>query len=264
MASIRMVILAHDDEPALEDTVANIRHFCPAADLALYNSGGNPHLGEHLSLDMAVPSPQRLSYAKVTPFFFDVFESLAASECPFDYFINLETDMLFIRRGFERFIASTMAKADYMAPEFRRFTSSRSRWRPIRSLRPELPAWYELLGSHYTHRAFSPGQVFSRRYVEALVDHPRYPAIKALVDDNQAPGRSFSLQEVLLPTLVDLLGVRAISYPDDLRPVNRYRPYQAVSGIRRALALPHAFFVHPVRRQHDDPARRFVRRLWSM
>ena len=256
MVDLLMPILAHDDEDSLRDLVVNVRHFCPEAQLVLYNSGLDPELGACLGLE-AFPAPRRLIYTKVTPFFLDLFEWAVSEGRSFDYLVNLETDMLFIRKGFACFLAEVMKESDYMAPWFRRHTAKMSKWRPIRSLRPELRDWYRLFGFEHTHRGFSPGQVFSRAYVETLVSHPAYPEIRRLVGQN----RSYSLQEVLVPTLVDFLGMRGRSYPTELDPVNRYRPYQAVSGVRRALALSDAYFIHPVRRAPADPSRTYIRAL---
>src|SRR5882762_9660835 len=97
---IIMVMVAHEDSDSLADAVENARFFCPAVKLYLYNSGDDPSLGTGLGIEM-VPSPRRLYYAKVTPLFFDIFEWLMNESIPFDYAINLETDMLFIRKGFE-------------------------------------------------------------------------------------------------------------------------------------------------------------------
>jgi hypothetical protein len=204
-----------------------------------------------------VPSPRRLFYAKVTPFFFDMFEWLLRDEIEFDYAINLETDMLFIRRGFENFIADFMSDCDYMAPRFARFTSKRSKWRPIRSLRPELPKWFQLFGFDHTNEGFSPGQVFSREFVEQLLNHPSYTDVCQLIRENQ----SFTLQEVLFPTLVDFLRLRGQGYPPEAETTIRYRPYLALSGVRKALAETDSYFVHPVRREMDNPARVFIRSL---
>lgn len=258
MKRIVLVIVAHDDPVSLADLVRNVRHFCPASKLYLYNSGDDPSLGANLEIEM-VPSPRRLYYAKVTAFFFDMFEWLVNEKITFDYAINLETDMLFIREGFEAFISKIMMNCDYMAPRFAKFTSTKSRWRPIKSLRPELPQWYQAFGFNYTHEGFSPAQVFSRNYIKKLLSHPRYPEIRCLHKEN----KSYTLQEVLFPTLVDLLKVRGQSYPSGLESSIRYRPYQSVSGVKRALAIPDAYLVHPVRREMDNPARTFIHSLMN-
>lgn len=256
MNKIVFVILAHDDKPSLQQFVDNIRFYCPHADLVLYNSGDDLSLGTDLSVTL-FPNPRRLYYAKVVRFFFDVFDWLYKSNIQYDYFINLETDMLFIRKGFEKFIEEQMQGIDYLGPDYQQFTSNKSRWRPIRSLRPELPQWYNLLGFKYTHRAFSPAQVFSKNYIDTLLSHPSYTEILRLIEE---VNQSYTLQEVLLPTLPDFLNLKARSYPHSLKSINRYRPYQGVPGIKRAFSISDAYFVHPVRREMDNDARVLIQK----
>lgn len=253
---IAIVILAHDDRPALENMVSNVRFFCPNATIVLYNSGDDPSLGEDLDL-VVIPYSRRLYYARIIYFFVDLFDWLAGESYPYDYIVNLDSDVLFIRPGFERFISSSMEGYDYMAPRFRLFTSRQSRWRPLRSLRPELPEWYQVFGFQYTHEAFNPGQTFSREYIQRLLGHEKYPCILELIQKNL----SFTLHEVLFPTLVDLLQVKARSYPTELDTTIRYRPYQAVRSVQRALQMRDAYFVHPVRRELDNPTRVFIQSL---
>ena len=206
-----------------------------------------------------LPNSRPLQYAKVTPFFFDVFEWAAGKD--YDYVINAETDMAFVQPGYERFIATAMRNLDYLAPGFVRGTPKTSRWRPYRSLRPELPEMLALLGLDYTNRCFSPGQVFSARYIERVMMSSRYDELRGFIARNQQAGKSFSLQEVLLPTLADALALKVRDYPPHLASLNRYRPCHAAASIVRARTMGDAYFVHPVRREEDDPARQIVRRL---
>jgi hypothetical protein len=179
----------------------------------------------------------------------------------YDYIVNAETDMAFVQPGYERFIGDTMKDADYLAPGYARDVPRTSRWRPYRSLRHELSELLAILGTTSTHRCFSPGQVFSAHYFGELVTSAWYPELRDFVSRNQEPGRSFTLQEVLLPTAADVLGLRAMSYPVHLMSVNRYRPYHAAASVLRARDTVDAHFVHPVRRDDADGARRIVRRL---
>lgn len=250
------VILAHADRASLEELVGNVRAFCPDARIMLYNSGANTDLGRDLDVH-EFPSPRQCDYARITPFFLDVFEWATRSGDRFDAIVNLETDLLFIRRGYEAFVERHLEQADYLAPNLVTRRSLKTRWRPMRSLRPEFKSWFEFFGFEYWHGTFSPAQVFSRRYVAALVQHPKYTQLRQLVEQT----RSFTLQEVLFPTLTDFLGLRLAGYPERHSTSNRYRPYQALTGVRRALTIPDACFVHPVRRLADDGARTFIRGL---
>jgi hypothetical protein len=200
-----------------------------------------------------------LEYAKVTPFFFDVFEWAVHQN--YEYIVNVESDMAFIGPGFGQFLAEFMPGVDHLAPGFSRRTPPTSRWRPYRSLRPELAELLAILGTDFTNRCFSPGQVFSARYFTALLESPIYPALRAFVERNQLPGRSFTLQEVLLPTLPDVLGLTVQDYPAHMSRFNRYRPYHARASVEEASQRANIHFVHPVRRDENHPARQFVRAL---
>jgi hypothetical protein len=258
---ICVVIADHRHDVFLTDLVDGLRAFAPEVGIAVYNTGDPLTLRSHpayVNLEV-LPAARTLDYAKVTPFFFDMFEWAVGQ--PYDYIVNAETDMAWIKPGFEGFVTSAMSGCDYMAPAFRRDTPRTSRWRPYRSLKPELPELLALLGRQTTHQAFSPAQVFSAKYIRSVLDSAIYGDLREFVERNQAPDRSFSLQEVLLPTLADVLGLAARDYPPHLASVNRYRPHHAAASVERAAGIPDAYFVHPVRRDDSDPARIAVRRL---
>lgn len=261
MTRVCVVIADHQHDDFLTDLVASLEVFAPGVEAALYNSGDPSTLRLHpVSRSMLVlPTARKLQYAKVTPFFFDMFEW--AAEQSYDYVVNAETDMAWIKTGFDEFLVTAMDGHDYMAPGFQRDTPRTSRWRPYRSLRSELPELFDILSRSSTHQAFSPAQVFSAKYIRSLLDCSFYDDLRGFVERNQAADRSFTLQEVLLPTLADALGLSARGYPSHLATFNRYRPYQAASSVERAIVASDAYFVHPVRRQDDDPARVAVRRL---
>jgi hypothetical protein len=259
VADTCLVVLDHRHDVYLNDLVHGIRTFCPKADVAIYDSGnGAPGFGTADELPR-LPASRPLSYAKVTPFFLDLLEWAAAQN--YNNVINVETDMAFLRPGFESFLRSAMLNADYLAPSLSRVTAQTSRWRPYRSLRAELPELLSILGTDHTNRCFSPGQVFSARFAERLLSSPWYSDVRAFVERNQQPGRSFSLQEVLLPTVAEVLGLRVSGYPAHLTRFNRYRPYHAGASVRLARATEDAYFVHPVRRDEADEARKIVRQL---
>ena len=254
-----MIILAHNDKNSLSELVQNCRHFCPKSRLLLYNSGTDSNLSQGLDLEV-LPVSRLQKYSRITPFFFDVFEWLIKNSIEYDYVINLETDMLFIRHGFEDWISSEMLEYDYMTPNLVKFISPKSKWRPYKSLKPELSDWYDFFNFEYVHGGFSPGQIFSKGFINKLIHHECYPNLKQLIASNQ----SFTLQEILFPTLPDFLQVTGRAYPIELTSINRYRPYQAVSGIVKAINTPNAYFVHPVRRNFDDPARTLIRSLQNI
>lgn len=252
-----LVILDELNDEFLHDLVAGIYRFVPEADIAWYDSGNSatsPPQGV-----VRLPCSRPLRYAKVTPFFLDLLEWVADSD--YRCVVNVETDMAFVRDGFAQFVAQRIQTGDHIAAHYRRHIPTTSRWRPYRSLKHELPELTAILGVDSTHACFSPGQTFSRRYARAVVGAAFYPRLRSFVAANQAPHASFSLQEVLLPTLVDVVGMRTVPYPQPAERCNRYRPYHAAASVRRAAADARVHFVHPVRRSPHDGGRLAAREL---
>src|SRR5205814_7172766 len=94
--NLLLVILAHADRRSLQSLIENARAFCPGARLMLYNSGPDPDLGKGLDVEQFA-EPRIQEYARITPFFLEVFEWAVRSGDAFDAIVNLETDMLFVR-----------------------------------------------------------------------------------------------------------------------------------------------------------------------
>jgi hypothetical protein len=255
-----MVVLDHRNDEYLRDTVDSILAFCPGADIAWYNSGPEPAAPGSPAWGLpTLPASRPLRYAKVAPFFFDLLEWAAGQD--YEHIVNVETDMCFVRPGFERFIGGVLRRADYLTAGFERAIPDDLAWRPSRTLLPELPELLAILGVDHLNRAFSPGQVFTARYFRTLVNCPWYGRLRAFVDRNQQPGKSFTLQEVLLPTLADALGLTVAEYPSRPQSFNRFRPYHTEETVRQALDSDDVHFVHPVYRHPADDARQAVRRL---
>jgi hypothetical protein len=252
-----LVVLDQRNDEYLGDVVRSMRRFVPDADIAWYDSGAQMRTPPHGVPRLACSRP--LAYGKSTPFFLDMLEWAAESE--YHWVVNVETDMAFVRPGFASFVAQALRAADYLASHLRRDTPATSRWRPYRSLKRELPELLAILGTASTHGCFSPGQVFSRRYARALVASRLYPRLRAFVAANQHPDASFALEEILLPTLSDALGLCSVGYPESATRFNRYRPYHAAASVKRAASDPGVHFVHPIRRDPQDGARQVVRAL---
>jgi hypothetical protein len=260
MAKICIVILDHRNSRYLQDLIDGIRFSCPDADIAWYNSGEHPPApGTPAAGLPMLPNSRPLRYAKVTPFFFDMFDWAAGQ--PYDYIVNAETDMAFIRPGYHRFITEAMRDADYLVTRFQRGLPPDTRWAPYLNLVPDLPELFGILGIQSLNKGFSPAQVFSARYVASLVGSPWYADLRGFIARNQDPGKSRTLQELLVPTLADVLGLRVRDYPAQFSPFNRYRPYQSLENVLAARATKDAYFVHPVLRDEADPARQAVRQF---
>ncbi|MET7575513.1 hypothetical protein ABZT04_44790 [Streptomyces sp. NPDC005492] len=250
------VIISDTVDDAFEDLVLSLRAFCPGADIAWYNSG--PQRETPFGLRRVSPG-RPLKYMKITPAFFDVLEWAHRED--YDHIVNVETDLAFIKPGFLDFIGHQMEAADYLAPGLRRGIPQVSLWPAYRTLAGERQELTEILGMEYLNRCFSPAQVLGRGYISAVLSSDNYPRLRAFVERNQHPQRSWTLQELLLPSLADSVGVMARSYPAHMARFNRYRPHQAPIDLKIAESAADAYFLHPVRREREDPVRSHVRGL---
>jgi hypothetical protein len=260
MSGICVVVLDHGNDRYLQDLVDGAQAFCPAVELCWYNSGPQPPAAgtPGTALPM-LPNSRPLRYAKVAPFFLDLFEWAAGRG--YAYVVNAETDMAFVQPGYERFVRDVMRDADYLAPGLDRERPGSRGWQPYRGLWRDLPELLALLGLAVPSRCFNPAQVFSARYIDRVLNSPWYGELREFVARDQDAARSLSLEQVLLPSLAEALGLRARGYPCHLVTVNRCHPYHTAESLRRARTVPHAYFVHPVRRAEDDPARAAARAL---
>ena len=248
------VVIAHDDE-GLTDLLVSLDRCAPEMGVTLYDSGlGN--LGTAFGLP-TVSASRPLEYAKVGNAFLDIMEWFVENT-ESDAWMNLETDMVFVRPGFVHWLEAILDEADYVAP--RLFAvPPRSRWRPARSLRSGgRRRLLDILDADRLCGGFSPGQVFHRRFADRLVDHARYPELRKFLREQEAAGGAYSTQETVFPTAADSWGVATACYPEQAQRVNRYRPYLGPAGVRHALEVEDVYFVHPVRRNPDDPTRRLL------
>jgi hypothetical protein len=152
---ICVVIADHCHDDFLADLVRSLRIFAPTVDVAIYNTGHTVGL-RAFPVDNEIrvlPMSRRLEYAKVMPFFLDLFEWASKEE--YDFVVNAESDMAWIKPGFATFLADAMRGYDYMGPGFLRGTSRTSKWRPYRSLHSELDELQGLLEVKETNRCFS-------------------------------------------------------------------------------------------------------------
>lgn len=250
------VVISDTVDEAFEDLVLSLRSFCPSADIAWYNSG--PQRETPFGLRRVFPG-RPLKYMKITPSFFDIFEW--TMEQDYDQIVNVETDLAFIKPGFLQFIEGQMKDVDYLAPGLRHRIPRISLWPAHRTLAGERQELADILGISHVNRCFSPAQVFGRGYISAVLSSHNYPALRAFVERNQHPQRSWTLQELLLPSLADSVGVMSRSYPAHMAPFNRYRPHQAACDLAIAETVSDAYFLHPIRRNGDDPVRSYVKGL---
>lgn len=110
---ICFAILAHNRREVVFDLLDNIRCYCPNSSVVLYNGGDDPELCKGLGYPVC-PTSRKLDYGVTAIYMLEVMEWLEDIDYSYDILINLDSDVLFAREGFEQYILNEMNDKDYM------------------------------------------------------------------------------------------------------------------------------------------------------
>ncbi|NLY43084.1 MAG: hypothetical protein GX066_03740 [Clostridiaceae bacterium] len=256
MERICFAVLAHEKRRILKDMLANIRYFCPNSSIVLYNGGSNPQLCRNLGYPVC-PYSKKMQWGNLAQFMLDIMKWLDDTGYQYDYLINLDSDALFARKGFESFIISQMKDADYMAVRARVYGD---KWYPGREMKRRWSKWQPLLKTEQFLGCFNVGQVFSKDLVKKILSSDDIDKIQKNIIENG----TFALEEILYVTLAHTLGVKIKSYPEDVAGFIRSRHYFTLFEVSRYIkSNAPCYLLHPVRRDMNDNVRRYIRRLMS-
>jgi Glycosyl transferase family 2/Methyltransferase domain len=251
----------HEAPDCVEDLLDNLQFLDPESIVLLYDgSGGSLALPERPGA-LVHPEPRAMKWGKLHEFALDCMR-FALERMEFDTLTIVDSDQLAIRAGYSRFVATFLAQhpdagclvsAAGVQPRTTRVGPPQAAWREFELWRPFLrrfPGGEDM----FPHWTFWPSTVFTRRAAEDLL---------ALWADEELQGilartEIWASEEVLLPSLVALLGHRVLSNPCTYDLV-QYRAAYTVAQLNEAMDCPSAFWVHPVPRVYGDPLRSYVR-----
>ena len=117
-SKICFAILVHEKKDLVKQLINNVRYFCPNSTIVLYNGGFDRTLCEGLGIPVC-PASHKLRYGHTAIYFLDTMEWLEEIGIQYEYFINIDSDALFISKGYEEFIHNEMKDTDYMGVDYR-------------------------------------------------------------------------------------------------------------------------------------------------
>jgi hypothetical protein len=257
--------LVHEGLDCVEDLIRNLRRLDPDSTVLLYNGSRDPAFLSSPRLDelgaATHPNPRPMAWGRLHDFAVDCMEH-ALGRFSFDLLTIVDSDQLLLRPGYVEFMASKIDLAGLgMLSTSPGRHGRESRHPTIRSAWQDLPRWRQWLMSfprgleYFVHWTFWPGTVFTREAARRVVQ--RFRSDRELARTLERCRLSVT-EEVLLPTLVALLGLRVEKNPACQNWV-RYRPYHSREDCEAALGTTDAFFLHPVARHLDDPGRQHLR-----
>ncbi|HEX3453382.1 MAG TPA: hypothetical protein VHS03_02055 [Gaiellaceae bacterium] len=258
-------VLVHENTDCVFDLVRNLRFFDRDSPIVLYDgSDGGGLLLDSDALEklgaVVHPAPRHMPWCRAHGYVFDCLE-YALDHYEFDALTAVDSDQLLIRHGYPATVQKALAdrpRAGLLAtPHPTNLPGNRipippdvEQWESMRTLlgyrgKPQLPIWI-----------FWPGTVFTGAASKAICAFRDDPT---LADVLERSNENTATEEVVFSTLAALLGYEVVQKPWNDRFV-RWRPPLLRSDVAEALVDPGCYWLHPVRRDRDDPARAYLRR----
>ncbi|MFF2448550.1 galactosyltransferase-related protein [Neobacillus sp. NPDC058068] len=252
-SKICFAILVHENRPLVKELIDNVRYFCPNSSMVLYNGGDDPTLCDNLGVPVC-PSSHKMGRGFTTIYFLETMEWLEEMKMDYDYLVNIDSDALFIREGFENFLHTQMMNTDYMAVKLR---IPEEDWYIGNELMKEKSRWKQLFNIYPFYGIFNVGQVFKRSLIRSLL---RKKAIlkKALLETS-----SFGTDEFIFVNMAKELGYRIKNYPNNTDELMiRYRPHFTLDEMIHSFNnIKNSWLCHPVYRDKHDLVRKLIKHL---
>lgn len=239
-------LLAHQDEHVLAAQLDNIRHYNPDARIVLYNGGTDPYFARGFNIPIC-PYSRPMKHGNLTRYLWDIMKWLEETCVDYEYLINLDHDVLFLKHGFQAFLDETMQEYDCMGWDMVTSCSRRdSDLSCVQTMWDEWHIWKPVFQTDLFIRFLNPAQVYRHQLVRrmlASVDHEE-------MEGMFAASRVFALEEMFFVTLALACGGRIREYPRDntwQRVARFQRPGISREEAYRAIHRPYYFWIHPVK-----------------
>jgi Glycosyl transferase family 2/Methyltransferase domain len=260
--------LVHESQECIIELVRNLKTLDPGSAVLLYNGSADPNL-LHEGLGLAGhgvqvhPSPRPLSWGRLHEFAIDCMQFAFATD-DFDVLTIVDSDQLCLRRGYSEYLTDFLNGRSRVglignSPAVQTVFNAAG---PAIAAHQEAALWRSFLRrfpggeQKFVHWCFWPSTVFTRDVARELVDLFRNDSqLRQIV----AQTKIWASEEVILPTLVRLLGFEYVSHPCSYDYV-RYRVSYSLTDAEIALSRPDVFWIHPIPRRYDDPLRAHLRR----
>ncbi|WP_462410922.1 hypothetical protein [Neobacillus sp. Marseille-QA0830] len=244
---IYFAILAHDNERVLAEQIKNIRFFNPNAKIVLYNGGTDTQFGQSLGLPIC-PYSRPLRWGNLTPYLFDIMRWLEETEADYDYLVNLDHDVLFIKHGFESFLEEFMKDYDCMGSYFhiQHAPTDYPEFGPGISMWSEWEKWKPIFKTDYFARYFNPGQVYRHSIIKKMLSEINIDQLELLWPATNV----VALEEMFFVTLAMSKGAKCREYPWLRKECTQYVFYQediSLDKVKEAQKHPDYFWIHPVK-----------------
>ncbi len=262
--------LVHENAECIIDLVRNLHYHDPESKILLYNGGTDEDLLNHgfpFEKFNAIVYPSRMPMKHGYLHHFALHSmAFALEQLDFDILTIVDSDQLSIRSGYTRHISEffstrTDVKIGMLSSRPERVTVDNKTNQVAALAFREYDLWKPFLESFeegpdkFVHWTFWPSTVFTRDAVRDLLELFRE---NKLLQEIMMKTKIWATEEVILPTLISLLGYEILSNPCSYEFVS-YRKLFTAHDLNNAFHNQHAYWVHPVERKYENPLRKLTR-----
>ncbi|TKK69871.1 glycosyltransferase [Ilyomonas limi] len=263
--------LVHEDENCIIDLVRNLHYHDRASVILLYNGGENTNLFKsqfpyNRFGAIIHPKPCPVKHGYLHPFALDCMQ-FALENLSFDTFTCVDSDQLLIRSGYREYVGAFLSSASdigMFSNKPKRISTDDATdsdvWPAIQAFQ-EYDLWKPFLKqfpkgeSQFVHWTFWPSSVFMADAVRDLIK--LFKENKQL-QEIMTKTTIWATEEVILPTLVKLMGYDIVANPCSYDFV-KYKKSYTLQDAACAFNKTDAYWIHPVERKYEHPLRKYIR-----
>src|SRR5947209_1782346 len=237
------------------DLVRNLHYHHPDSTILLFNGSERKNLLHSrfpFSKYGAVvhPNPIPLKHGYLHHFALACMQ-FALDNFTFDCLTIVDSDQLCLRSGYSSYLGqflSSQSNVGMLSSDAQKINMGNNLNHVAAQAFKEYDLWKPLLdsfpGGHdkFVYWTFWPSTVFT---AEAAADLVKLFATNTQLQDIIGRSKIWASEEVILPTLVSLLGYKIVSNPCSYDYVN-YRKVYTVQDLDKAFERKDAFWIHPV------------------
>ena len=246
--------LVHESQECVIDLVRNLHYLDPDSPIILYNGGNDSRLlnsGFPFEQFGAVvhPRPQAVPWGKLHPFALDCM-TFALDHFPMRTLTIVDSDQLAMRPGYSAHLAAFLSGRSGvgMLGNSPGCQPPNTRISPAQTAHKEIDLWRPFLRrfpngeQKFVCWSFWPSTVFT---AEAARDLTLLFASDSMLREIMTRSRIWASEEIILPTLVSLLGYQILASPCSYEFV-QYRKQYTLPQVKAAQSRNNIFWLHPV------------------
>lgn len=266
--------LVHESEDSIIDLVRNLHYHDPDSSILLYNGGTNANLiNSHFPFEkfgaVVHPRPLPVKHGYLHTFALECMK-FALENFSFDSITMVDSDQLSIRPGYSEYLGQFLSAKNNVGMLSSlpvRITAGDTNpavWPAIQAFK-EYELWNPFLQkfpdgeSKFVHWTFWPSTVFTKVAVSDLI---KLFGEDILLQQIMNETKIWASEEVILPTLVKLLGYEILLNPCSYEFVKYQKKYN-LQELNNAFNKTDAYWLHPVERKYEDELRKHTRQRFN-